>query len=194
MSGRYGPGTWNYSPFARAMHWLMAALVIFQIAAGLIMTADVPESSVLGRISAALSLYDLHKLLGMLLLLLIFVRIGYRVIAGAPDDEPTLEPWQKEASHFTHAWIYLLLIVLPLVGWIGISLYPAVVALGIKIPAILPPDRKASVIAFAIHTYAAFVLIALIAMHVGAALYHHVIRKDGVLVRMLPGLRRLDDR
>lgn len=194
MNGRYGPGTWNYSPFARTMHWLMAALVILQIAAGLIMVSNAPPGSMLAQITSSLRLYDVHKLLGMLLLVLIFVRIGYRVLMGAPDDEPTLEPWQKEASHFTHAWIYLLLIVVPLVGWIGISLYPALVALGIPIPAILPPDRKASAIAFAIHAYAAFLLIGLIAMHIGAALYHHVIRKDGTLVRMLPGLRRPDDR
>ncbi|HUS98255.1 MAG TPA: cytochrome b [Hyphomicrobiaceae bacterium] len=179
----------TYSPTARVMHWLMAALIIFQFAAGLIMVYDGPKPNLLATVSDSLALYDTHKLLGVALVALVLVRISYRILRGAPADEPSMEVWQREASHFVHAWIYLLMIAVPLLGWIGVSLYPALVVYGaIPLPALLSPDRARSAVVLAAHAAAAYVLIAMIAMHVGAVFYHRVIRRDGVLRRMWPGL------
>lgn len=179
-----------YRPPARRLHWLMAALVIAQIAAGLAMVYEGPEGNAIARVAEALSLYDGHKLLGLVLLALAVLRLAYRISAGAPPDEPTLATWQRESAHLVHAWIYLLLIVVPVLGWAGVSLYPAVVLFGsFSIPAILSPDRAASEVVLAVHAYAALALGGLIAVHIGAALYHHLLRGDGVLQRMLPGLR-----
>ncbi len=184
------PGLTPYTPTARFFHWLMAVLVILQITAGLIMVNTGPEGSLLHTISSTLKLYDGHKLMGIVLIGLVALRIGYRLLNGAPPDEPTLEPWQKETSHMVHGWIYGLLLAVPLLGWLGISLYPAVVLFGggLEVPGLAVPNREQSVGVFLLHAYAAFALIALIAMHVGAALYHHVIRGDDTLRRMLPGL------
>jgi cytochrome b561 len=179
-----------YRTVARRLHWLMAGLVVIQIVAGLVMVYEGAEGSLVVRLAEALSLYDGHKLLGLVLLALVVVRLAYRIRVGTPADEPTLEPWQREASHLVHAWIYLLLIVVPLLGWAGVSLYPAVVLFGsFSIPAILSPDRDASAAVLAAHRYGAFALIGLIGAHVGAALYHHYVRGDDVLRRMLPTLR-----
>jgi cytochrome b561 len=168
----------------------MAGLVTVQVIAGVIMV-NAPEGSLWARLADALGLYSVHKVLGLTLLALVFIRIAWRIAHGAPAEEPTLAVWQRETSSLVHAWIYLGLIVVPLLGWIGISLYPALEVFGLlKLPSLVAtPDEARSTIVFAAHAIAAFVLVGLVAMHVGAALYHHFIRGDGVLARMLPGLR-----
>ncbi|MFZ1101270.1 MAG: cytochrome b/b6 domain-containing protein [Hyphomicrobiaceae bacterium] len=181
-------GVQAYGTTARVLHWLMAVLVVIQVTAGLIMLYAAPPS-LLGRLAEALGLYSLHKVLGLVLLGLVVIRIGWRIARGAPPEEPTLTVWQREVSTLVHSWIYLALIVIPILGWVGISLYPALEVFGFSIPALTAPDEARSVAVFAAHAIAAFALVALVAMHVGAALYHHFIRGDGVLVRMLPGLQ-----
>ncbi len=171
-----------YTPAARALHWLTVLLLAVQIPVGLIMV----------RAELPVDIYSGHKLLGLVILLVVVVRLGYRLFNGAPPDEPTLEPWQKIVSHLTHWALYGLLIVVAMLGWLGIAYYPALNAYGINIPAIVAPDRPMSERVLTLHMYGAFALIALAGMHVGAALFHYVIRKDGVLNRMLPGLPRRD--
>jgi cytochrome b561 len=174
---------------ARRLHWLMAALVILQVIAGLIMV-NAPEGSLLARMSDTIGLYNGHKLLGLLLLALVLIRLAWRIAHGAPPEEPTLTVWQRETSSLVHSWIYLGLIVVPLLGWVGISLYPALDVGWFKIPSLVTtPNEASSTVVLAAHAFAAFVLVGLIVMHVGAALYHYFIRGDGVLARMLPGLR-----
>lgn len=185
--------TGSYRPLARLLHWGMAVLIGYQLVAGVIMTYEGPEGNVWERISGTLHLYDTHKVLGLVLLGLVLVRLAYRVRVGAPEDEATLATWQVEVSHLTHGWIYLLLIAVPTLGWIGISLYPATqVFRAIHLPSIMAADKPTSEVIFKVHAVAAFVLAGLIGMHVGAALFHHFIRRDGVLRRMLPGLPARD--
>lgn len=139
------------------------------------------------------TLYSSHKLLGVLLFFLIVVRLAYRFIHGAPPDEPSLERWQKLASHVTHWAIYTLLLAVPVIGWFGVQLFPALDVFGwLSLPAIIAPDTAASGWVLRLHGIAAFVLLWLLASHVAAALFHHFIRKDGVLVRMVPWLGRRD--
>jgi cytochrome b561 len=182
-------GVQAYGTTARLLHWLMAVLVIIQVTAGLIMLNAAPPS-LLATLADTLALYSVHKVLGLVLLALALIRIAWRVARGAPPEEPTLAVWQRETSRLVHAWIYLALILVPILGWVGISLYPALVVFdSFAIPGLTAPDEARSVAVFAAHAIAAFALVALVAMHVGAALYHHFIRGDGVLLRMLPGLR-----
>ena len=77
------------------------------------------------------ALYSSHKLLGIVILVLVVARLTYRLTHGAPPDEPTLEHWQNGASHATHWMLYLLLLVVPIGGYIGISLYPALDIFGL---------------------------------------------------------------
>ena len=136
-------------------------------------------------------LYDGHKLLGLAILLLAAVRLVYRLVHGAPPDEPTLAPWEKLVSHLTHWAIYALLIVVPLLGWLAISYYGPFEPFGIKLPALAAKDEAKATRTFFLHMVAAYALIVLLAMHVGAALQHYLISKDGVLRRMLVRAGRL---
>ena len=109
----------------------------------------------------------------------------------APADEPTLEGWQRQVAHLTHWGLYLLLIAVPLAGYIGISRFPALEVFGLfTLPALAAPDKDAAATAFLVHAWLAWALLVLLAMHVGAALQHHFIRKDNVLARMWPALLR----
>ena len=180
-----------YSTTARRLHWWTVAFLAVIIPIGLVMDGDIVKWSepVQNR------LYDIHKLLGFSVLWLVLARLAYRLSHGAPADEPTLEPWQKIVSHVTHWGIYTLLIVVPLLGWSGAQMYPAVELFGrFSLPSFLPVDTSMSGWVFIAHKLLAFTLIALIGMHVGAALFHYLIRRDGVLNRMWTSLPRRDGR
>ena len=179
-----------YSPMARLLHWLTVAFVAVMVPVGLIMTSRAEHNIWDGLTNA---LYSSHKLAGVLLLVLVAVRLGYRLLRGAPADEPGIEAWQRLASHLTHWLIYVLLVAVPVLGWIGISLYPALDIFGVfKLPGLVAPNQPQSGTVFMLHKLGAFALLGLVAMHVAAALYHHLVRKDGVLRRMLPGLKPRD--
>lgn len=179
-----------YSPMARALHWLTVLAIAVMVPVGLFMTSRAERNIWDGLTNA---LYSSHKLAGLAVLLLVVCRLGYRLKQGAPPDEPTLEPWQKVVSHVTHWALYGLLLAVPLLGWTGISLYPALDIFGLfKLPGLVAANQPASSTVFMFHKFGAFVLLGLVAMHVGAALFHHLIRKDGVLRRMLPGLKPRD--
>ena len=87
-------------------------------------------------------------------------------------------------SHVTHWAIYALLFVVPLLGWLAISYYGPFAPFGIKLPALAAQDDAKATQVFFYHMLAAYALILLLGMHVGAALIHYVIKKDGVLARM----------
>lgn len=177
-----------YSPAARRFHWWTVAFVTIMLPLGLYMVKRGHESnfdSVTGR------LYDLHKLLGFVLLWVVVARLAYRFRHGAPAGEPTLEWWQKAAAHLTHWCLYGLLLAMPLMGWIGVSLYGARSIFGVfSLPAITGESQAASETVFMFHYFGAMALVALLCAHVGAALFHHFIRRDGVLRRMIPRLRQ----
>jgi cytochrome b561 len=178
----------TYTSTARRFHWWTVALVAVQIPVGVYM---VYRGQATNFDALTNTLYSSHKTLGIVILLLVVARLVYRFAHGAPADEPTLEPWQKAASHANHWSLYLLLLVVPILGYIGISLYPALDLFGIvPLPGIVAPDedpgKAAAKQVLFYHWLAAVVLVALVAMHVGAALFHYLIRRDGVLARMLP--------
>ena len=108
-------------------------------------------------------------------MLVVVLRLAYRLVHGAPEDEPTLEPWHKVASHLNHWGLYVLLIVVPVLGWLGVSYYPALDIFGIiRLPGLVAANQKTAEVVFQYHGIAAFALIALAGMHVGAALYHYL--------------------
>lgn len=177
-----------YSPPARRFHWWTVALILVQVPLGLYMAY---RGNVLGIFDDLTNnLYGSHKLIGIIIFLVVLARLAYRLMHGAPTDEPTLEWWHKAASHFNHWGLYLLLLATPIAGYIGISQYPALNIFGIPLPGIVAADQDAAGRTFMIHFWLALVLVAFVAIHVAAALYHYVIRKDNVLTRMLPSLRR----
>ena len=178
------PRAQHYARWPRAFHWWTVLFIALLVPIGLIMT-DRGERNIWDATTN--NLYSTHKLLGFTLLWIIVARLAYRLRHGAPGDEPSLEPWQKLVSHLTHWALYGMLLLVPMLGWIGVSKYPALDLFGpLKLPAIASASKPDAEKILELHGLAAKVLAALIAMHVGAALFHYFIRKDGVLQRMLP--------
>lgn len=179
----------TYSPRARLYHWLTVALIAIQIPLGVYMTGYGERTNFA---SPTAQMYDSHKLIGMLILMFVIARLANRLLNGAPGDEPTLEPWQRIVSHITHWTIYALLLIVPLLGWLATSAYGPFQPFGIPLPRLLADNQDLATRLYGIHELAAKLLFVLVLMHVGAALFHYVIRKDGVLNRMWPGLPRRD--
>ncbi len=178
-----------YNPMARMFHWLTVGLIAVQIPIGLYMTYRGGDLNIWDATTN--NLYSSHKLIGVIILLLIAARLTYRLTQGAPAHEPTLEPWQKIVSELTHWAIYALLIVVPVLGYLAISYFPALNIFGLfSFPGIVAPDKPSYEVVAELHEIGAIALGVLIAMHIGAALYHHIIRGDNVLARMIPGLLR----
>ena len=174
----------TYSVTARRFHWWTVVLVATQIPLGLYMTYRGNTLNIRDGLTNAL--YNSHKVVGIIILVLVVARLIYRLTHGAPPDEPSLEPWQKGASHATHWMLYLFLLVVPIGGYIGISLFPALDIFGvISLPGLVSPNQDGASAVFYWHWLGAVVIVILVGVHVGAALFHYVIRKDGVLRRML---------
>lgn len=177
-----------YSSVARALHWLTVAAVFAMIPLGLAMTYRGNTLDIWDGLTDAL--YSTHKLLGFIVLWLSAGRLIYRLLHGAPPDEPTLEWWQKAASHLVHWMLYGLLLIVPLLGWIGISLFPSLTVFNLfDLPALASPNEEAAKRVLFVHGWLAILLALLACAHIGAALFHTFIRKDGVLRRMLPGAK-----
>jgi cytochrome b561 len=175
----------TYSAAARRFHWWTVALLVMQVPLGIYMVYRGAATNFDGLTN---TLYSSHKTLGLVILALVVARLTYRLVHGGPADEPTIEWWQKAASHATHWSLYLLLILVPVVGWLGISLYGARDVFGIlTIPPLAAPNSDAATQVLLVHRVLALVTVALVTMHIGAAVVlHYLIRGDGVLARMLP--------
>jgi len=171
-----------YPLVARRLHWWAAALVAVQLSVGLVMVRYGPATHFAAPTG---ELYDGHKLLGLAILLLVAVRLGYRLIRGAPPPEPSLARWQKALSGLTHWAIYAMLLLVPLLGWLAISYYGAFRPFGLPMPTLAAANSALADRFFAFHRLAAYALIVLVGMHIAAALFHYLVAKDGVMRRML---------
>jgi cytochrome b561 len=174
----------RYGAAARLLHWLTAVLIAVQIPIGIIMAYRGNVLNLWNLITDFL--YSTHKSVGFILLILVGFRLLVRMASASPRPEPSLPRWQSRIAAANHASLYALLLLVPILGWLGTSLFPALDVFGVvSLPSITRADRAASDSVFMLHRLSAFLLMALIALHVGAALYHHFIRHDGVLRRML---------
>jgi cytochrome b561 len=176
-----------YSPIARGLHWTVAALVLATAPIGLIM-ADRGARDIWDATTN--NLYSTHKLIGLTILALMIARLVYRVSHGAPAPEPTLTPLEKGLSTVVHWAIYVMLFAVPIGGYLGISYYPALDIFGVKVPGLVTPNEDTAKAVFKLHGYGAFVLLGLVALHIAAALMHAIVKKDGVLGRMIPGMKK----
>lgn len=175
----------RYSGVARFFHWLTVLLLLVTIPIGMVMTYRGKELNIWDSTTNAL--YSSHKLIGTIILIVVALRLAYRLMNGAPPDEPSLSGLQKIVAHVTHWTLYALLILIPIIGWIGVSMFPALDIFGLfKLPALTAADQKLSAFFFELHEMLGKVLLALIALHVVAALGHHFVLRDGVLRRMWP--------
>ena len=176
-----------YSPVARGLHWSVAVLVLVTAPIGLIMrdrgARDIWDAT-------TNNLYSMHKLIGLTILALMIARLFYRVSHGAPPPEPTLTPVEKGVSTVVHWAIYVMLFAVPIGGYLGISYYPALDIFGVKVPGLVTPNEETAKAVFKLHGYGAIALLGVIALHIAAALMHGFVKKDGVLGRMIPGMKK----
>lgn len=171
----------GYPSALKWVHWIMAAAILTTIPLGIAM-ANAPEGPVQDN------LFNLHRSFGALVLLLAIIRLPLRLTLGAPPPHPTLAPWQRIASNVTHHSLYVLIFLQPLLGWAGTSAFGAeIVVFGLfTLPPILPHNEAVSDVLLPIHRYTGFLMAGLVSVHIGAALMHAIILRDGVVWRMLP--------
>lgn len=184
------PAQTRYTSVAVALHWAIALLIIAQIAGGLYMH-KLPNASPI-----KFDLYQLHKSFGLSILTLTFIRLGWRFTHRPPSLPAGMPGWQKLAARGAHWAFYALLFIVPLIGWAMVSVSPREIPTFwfglIEIPHLEffsgVEDRAAAEDAFKEgHEILAKLILALLALHVAAALKHGFVNRDGVLRSMAPG-------
>lgn len=170
----------RYSPVAIAFHWLLALAIIGSLSLGLYMS-DLPFSP------SRLKLYNWHKWAGVSILLLSALRLLWRLTHRPPADLP-MPAWQASAAHWTHRLLYLLFFAVPLAGWAYSSAagFPIVWFGVLPLPDFVPVDKALAAAFKLAHKLLAYGLAGLVLVHLGAALKHHFIDRDGLLQRMSP--------
>jgi cytochrome b561 len=171
-----------YTVTARVLHWIVAALVLIMVPLGIVIANEWGGP-------AQERLYSLHKSLGVVVLALVLGRLFWRLThppLPLPADIPAP---QQLAAHTTHWLLYTLLIAQPVVGMIATSAYPAPLPMfGLfDLPPIWPENRPLSERLFTLHRWMGILIGVVAAMHIAAALHHHFVRKDRVLMRMVTG-------
>jgi cytochrome b561 len=168
----------HFTPLQRVLHWLMAACVLAMLFIGVGMVSTVMPKY--------LTLVSIHKPLGIAILLLALIRLALRLRCGAPRLPTDLPKPMKLAAQGSHYALYAQMISMPLIGWgmLSAAAYPVVSFGGWHLPAILPQSNSLHTLLWDAHFYLAFAFFALILLHVAAALFHALVRRDGVFQTM----------
>lgn len=169
----------DYGFIAILMHWLMALLIIFLLVLGLYMVA-LPISL------QKLKYYGWHKEYGLLVLALVCVRLLWRLTNATPQlSLPTLEKFAARVAHWS---FYGLMFALPLSGWLMTSASGLPVSFfgWFTLPDLIAANETHRLFLMWLHKWLAYGFLALLVLHVAAALKHHFINKDDILKRMLP--------
>ena len=172
----------SYGVVAKFFHWTIAFLIIFMLTFGYFL-GDFPEAY-------KGTVYNLHKLTGLLILSLMLLRLCWALMNPKPILPVTIPGWQLVAERVVHCSLYIAAIGMPLAGWIGscaAGRYPHVGDLEFILP--IPQNKGIVEAAFNMHSIFAIALIILISIHALAALYHHFVKQDQILKRMLPSRR-----
>jgi cytochrome b561 len=171
----------GYTWTAKGLHWVIFALLIVQF----IVAWTMPH---IGRNTQPDTLINLHLSVGVLILAAVIVRLGWRLTQGEPEPAAGLTPRERLVSHAVHWLLYLLLLVLPILGWINASWrgFP-VIMFGFELPKLVGTRAPGFGWTGDVHGLLTnYAMLALVGLHVAAALYHYFVRRDGVLQRMLP--------
>lgn len=173
----------GYTGTAKLLHWLILTLLVVQFVLGWTM----PQ---MRRDTQPDTLINLHFSFGVLVLLVAVVRLAWRATHGEPTPHDGLPPWQVQSARAVHWLLYGLLFVLPILGWLNASWrgFP-VIMFGLELPKLIPTRAAGWGWTGDVHSLLAnYLLLVLVGLHVAAALYHYLVRRDRVLQRMLPGV------
>lgn len=178
--------TRGYSLPMRILHWLMAIIMITMLAAGLYMVNGPWD----GKFPPARGwLFDYHRGMGFVLMVLVIVRLVVYRFSTPPSPLPaTMEPMQKRVAGAVHFLLYLSLIIQPLFGWYATNLWGVkhIPVFGLfHLPTLVEKNRELGETLLSLHGYLGFAIAGLIALHIAGALYHALILKDGVIMRMI---------
>jgi cytochrome b561 len=170
----------RYTPAAIAFHWLLALAIVGSFCVGLYM-------SNLAMSPTRLKLFNWHKWAGMTIFALSALRLLWR-LSHRPPAAVSMPAWQQRAAHATHIALYVLFFGVPLAGWAYSSAagFPVVVYGVIPLPDFVPVDKGLAEGLKMLHKVLAFGLALAVLAHIGAALKHHFIDRDGLLLRMWP--------
>jgi cytochrome b561 len=163
------------------LHWLVATLILIQLGVGI--------AAVSWSLSPTkLDLFVWHKSTGMLILALVALRLLWRLGHPAPALPPDTPSWERGAARASHLILYVLLVALPLSGWViaSASGVPFSIFWRIPLPSIAAVDKQVADTAASVHFGLLIVFVAVLVVHIGAALRHHYVKRNDVLVRMLP--------
>jgi len=193
--------TRRYSAVAITLHWLIAAAIVANIGLGLWMSWAIDSPSVRAY---AVNAFQWHKSLGLAVLVLSLLRLAWRLLYPPPSLPPHMSTWERALAALTHWVFYALMIAIPLSGWLYVSAQwrgngafniPTLWFGLFEVPHLFGLSeasrglrQQAAALAFGAHGAMALALVILLALHVGAALRHQFIQRDGVLARMLPWL------
>ena len=169
----------TYTPVARGLHWLMAALIAGLLILGIYMS-DLPLSP------DKLQLYAWHKWAGVSVFLLVWLRLAWRLGHPPPPLPATLSRRMQWAAHAGHALLYGLMFAIPLSGWLMSSAkgVPTVWFGLLTLPDLLARNRELGDLLQQLHKALNLLLMLTLAGHIGAALWHHFVLKDDTLRRM----------
>ena len=169
----------QFHAFSRLLHWTMAAMVLTMLGIGVAMVASLADYH---------TLVSIHRPLGAGILVLVVVRFVVRRLSPLPPFPPTMSRLERRAAAASEYTMYGLMFALPLVGWsmLSAAASPVVLFGSVHLPFILPHDALLYAILRKTHTVLAYLLFLTILAHFGAILFHTLIVRDGMLLRMMP--------
>lgn len=197
----------RYTTVAIILHWVIAICILWNIWIGLWMT-DAIKSPDADLKAVAYKAYQFHKSLGLTVLVLSLVRLGWRLTHKTPPLDERMPAWEKFAARATHVLFYVIMIAMPLTGWIYVSTgWSFQYNTSFNVPTVwfglftwphvpgfadAANETKKAVagLSMGIHERMAYATLALAALHIAAALKHHLFDRDDTLAHMLPFLRR----
>jgi cytochrome b561 len=173
----------RYGGVAIGLHWLIAIAIIGSFSLGFYMS-DLPLSP------QKLKFYSWHKWAGVTIFLFVLFRLVWRLSHRPPELPDTIPAWQHKVAVATHSLLYLLMLVVPITGWLMSSAkgFQTVYFGVLPLPDLLAKNAELGDLLQQVHMLLNYSMAALVVAHLGAALKHHFVDRDEVLARMLPFL------
>jgi cytochrome b561 len=166
-----------YSPVSVALHWSIALLILLNIAIGWLMENSGPAVPTLP--------FDAHQAIGLTVLALSVVRLGWRIGHPWPPLPEAMKGWEKALARFTHFAFYVIMIGVPLLGWATVSAIPGAAGIAPDLP--VPESKEMVERLGSLHGAGVWAAIVLVVLHVAGALKHTFLDRNRVLDRMIPG-------
>jgi cytochrome b561 len=168
----------SYGSIAKFLHWLIFILLAGMLIYGYFLD-DFPKD-------VQPITYNIHKLIGLTILILMLLRLGWRYFNPRPELVNDVPHWQRKVERLVHQLMYLFVVVMPIVGWVGSAAAGHSPHLG-SFTFNLPIEKNETIadVAFWLHNKTALIIIGLVCIHSVAALYHQFIKRDDIINKML---------